>query len=222
MHPAQTLLLSLLTVLPLLGCDPVDGTADAAADEDATARDGLLLTIETRPCGHVTRTQSQWGAVCNGDNAGCDRDEQFMSAFPEGLIVGCGVLTANLVTPKSIEYALPSGGMPRALLPIEAVAFDGTYDPKVSTALFGQVVALGLNIGFDTMAGKTATALEDLVVNNPLSPCFGMSVGEVYDQANLALGDCPAQLSAAELYSCVQALNKSFTGQCSDVLSLPE
>jgi len=216
----------------LLGTgSPATATADAWSEGPDPAQgpsfgltSGPCGPAQTSPCGHTTHTQSEWGAVCNADNAGCERDKHFMSAFPEGLIVGCGVLTANLITPKAVEKALPSAGTPRALLPAEAVAYDGVGDPKVGTAFFGHVVALGLNIGFDEFSADPDTypPLEKLVIVDPTSPCFGMSVGEVNEQANLALGNCPATHSAAVLNQCAQTINKAFAGGnvCSPALGV--
>ncbi len=187
---------------------------------------GPCVPAEPSACGHVTHTQSQWGAVCSADNAGCYREKHFMTAFPEGLIVGCGVLTANLITPGAIESALPSAGTPRALLKSEAVAYDGVGDPKVATIFFGQVVSLGLNIGFDAMSSDPAVypPLEDLVVTDATSPCLGMTVGQVHEQANLALGGCPASHSPATLNGCAQLINKAFAGgeSCSPTLGVPQ
>ena len=197
-----------------------------APQEDPTFGLDSGPCIPTAPsaCGHTTHTQSQWGAVCNAGNAGCFRDKQFMTAFPEGLIVGCGVLTANLVTPKAVEYALPSAGLPRPLLKSEAVAYDGVGDPKVGTAFFGQIVALGLNIDFDALSSEPDAdpPLEELVITDATSPCFGISVGEVNEQANLALGNCPASHSASILNQCVLTINKAFANgeECSASLGV--
>jgi hypothetical protein len=202
-----------------LGPDPAQGN-------DFGLTSGPCAPAESSPCGHTTHTQSEWGAQCSADNAGCERDKHFMSAFPEGLIVGCGVLTANLVTSKAVEKALPSAGTPRPLLQSEAVAFDGVGDPKVGTSFFGHVVALGLNIGFDAASAdpNAYPPLAELIIVDPTSPCFGMSVGQVDEQANLALGNCPASHSAAVLNECAQTINKAFAGGnlCSPALGVPQ
>lgn len=212
--------------------DAVTATADAWSEGPGPAqgRDFDLATGPCAPaqpsaCGHTTHTQSQWGAVCSSNNAGCYRDQHFLSTFPEGLIVGCGILTANLVTPKAVEHALPSAGTPRALLKSEAVAYDGVGDPKVGTSFFGQVVALGLNIGLDALSAQPDAypPLEELVIADPTSPCLGMSVGQVNEQANLALGNCPAGHSAAVLHECAQTINKALASgnTCSPALGVP-
>jgi hypothetical protein len=239
MRPAQTLILATLTVLPLMlpGCDPMaDDEIDpreeqgewAPAPEPSADSSGYELvgaTAQPRPCGHFTAPQGQWGAPCSDHDVGCLRDDHFMGVFPEGLIVGCGVLTVNLVSSAAIEQALPSYGTARALYATEAGAYDGKGDPKVGTSLFGHTVALALNVGLDDITAEDDddVPLEALIIGDPWSPCEGMSVGEVLEQANLALGDCPTSLSAATLGGCAQAINNAYAnGQtCSSLFQLP-
>lgn len=216
MRAATSILLSTLTVLPLLaGCDPLLEEVEG----EVTLRDGVCESS------YETYTQSQWGSVCSGDNAGCLRNKHFMQVFPEGLIVGCGVLTANLVTSAAVEKALPTAGSPRALFPAEAVAYDGVGDPKVGTSLFGQVVALGLNVGFDeyAFAPDPKVPLESLVISDPFSPCYAMTVGEVLTEANLALGGCESSLDPATANACALAINHAFAGgvTCSPLFRAP-
>ncbi len=177
-------------------------------------------------CGFRTQTQGGWGSTCAGDNPGCYRDANFAAAFPEGLTVGCEVLVATLATSAAVEQALPTGGQPRAMLASEAGLYTGSADdPKVGTVLFGQVVALGLSLGFDA---NEPVALAELVVVDPDSPCVGLSVAEVFAQANAALGGCPADLSAAALNDCAAAINEAFVdgdtdaAMCHDVLAPPD
>ena len=212
MRTATSIFFATLTALPLLvACDP-------QLDDEVTLREGVCDGI------YETHTQSQWGAACIGGNTGCQRDAHFMQVFPEGLIVGCGVLTANLVTSVAVQKALPTAGVARALLPGEAVAFDGAGDPKVATSLFGQVVALALNVGFDEWAVASELPLEALIIADPLSPCVGMSVGEVLLAANQALGGCDSSLDPATAQECTLAINRSYAfGQtCSPLFRTPD
>lgn len=210
--------------------------APAGSDDPAGGFDlgpSQCGTDAPAPCGYRTATQSQWGAVCYGGNAGCLRDQHFMTVFPEGLIVGCGVLTANLISSAAVEKALPTAGVPRPLLPTEAVAYDGDGDPKVATSFFGHVVALSLNVGFDEdvpgFSQAADTPLKDLVIGDPASPCSGMSVGELLTEANLALGGCAAKHSPQALNDCAAAVNKAYADAvisggttCSPVFRSPE
>jgi hypothetical protein len=192
----------------ILACDagPPDPGEPAAITDRAAAA-----------CGYRTQTQSDWGGHCwNGDagSVACLRDAHFDEAFYEGLIVGCGVLTANLVTSSAVEYALPTGGKARALHPSEAGAFDGKNDPTVETAFFGHVVALALNLEFDELPdynpNHPGPRFADLVVADPDSPCVGMTVYEVFLEASAALGDCPAVLEPKQLIGCVGQINAAY------------
>lgn len=178
-------------------------------------------------CGYRTETQAAWGAACNGKKtAACFRDEHFPAVFPEGLYVGCGEFTANLLTSAAVEASLPSAGMPRALLLSEAVAYDGDADPEVTTSLFGEAVALSLNIDFEAVpefhTSSPAVPLAELVLAEP-SACAGLTVGQLLDEANTALAGCPAAFTPAVLDGCIAAVNASFTGtkgkkiRCSDL-----
>ncbi|HEY0138973.1 MAG TPA: hypothetical protein VGB85_33030 [Nannocystis sp.] len=163
-------------------------------------------------CGYRTETQTTWGAECKGDAPACFRDDHFTELFPEGLYIGCGEYTANVLTAEAVEAALATTGSPRPLLKSEAVAYDGAGDPVVGTALFGEVVALSLNVGFDTVPGFTdgepAAPLGELVLAS--GPCAGMDVAHVLDEANLVLGGCPSALTPANAAACVTAINNSF------------
>ena len=166
-------------------------------------------------CGYRTETQSSWGEECEADAPACFRDDHFLDMFPEGLHVGCGEYTANVLNPEAIELALTTSGTPRALLKTEAVVYDGDDDPSVGTSLFGDVVALGLNVGFDALPGFTpgqpSTPLAELVVAE--GPCTGLTVAHVLEEANLLLGGCPSALTLADVTTCVTAINTSFAQQ---------
>jgi hypothetical protein len=200
-----------------LACDPTP-------PPDPPTPDRIDVAVIHKPigvCGHHTETQSSWGAPCDDDDGpGCYRDAHFAEVFPEGLYVGCGELTANLLSSAAVEVALPSLGKPRALYKDEAGAYDGVDDPVVGTALFGQVVALSLNVGFSELPSfdknGAAEPFGELVIADPGSPCAGMTVQQVLDEANVALGDCDAVLTPGDAYGCVKAINKSFTGGAKD------
>jgi hypothetical protein len=79
----------------------------------------------------------------------------------------------------------------------------------------GVVVALTLNVTFDLCIedfSECPTNLVDLVVVDEQSACYGMTVGEILDEANKALGGCDTALDAKELYSCVKKINENFEG----------
>ncbi|MBA3547047.1 MAG: hypothetical protein H0T76_11235 [Nannocystis sp.] len=214
-------------------------TAWGAGHEFPGANWGMYFEHVPAPCeggacGFRTQTQGGWGTSCTGDNPGCYREARFDAAFPGGLVVGCANLAATLLNSAAVERALPTGGAPRALLPAEASSYDGSEaDPAVGTVLFGQVVALTLNVGFDALDDfkqfDVKVPLAELVIVDPASPCVGMSVAAVLAEANLALGGCAAQLPASALGDCAAMINESFVdgeaagdALCSDRLALPE
>ena len=204
-----------IAVAALLACDP--GPTSPTVLRDARSEPSL--------CGLHTETQARWGAACGDPGPGCLRDELYPDLFPEGLYVGCGELTSTLLTSHAVELALPSSGKPRALYPSEAAAFDGEGDPVVGTALFGQAVALTLNIAFSTVpafAPDGQLPLGELVVADPASPCAGMTVDQVLAEANSNLGLCDTVFTPTQIYSCTLAINKAFAGDthaCSDLLA---
>lgn len=200
-----------------------DGTNCGDDGDDGGADGGE----QPASCGYRTHTQEGWGSSCIGQSPGCYRDAHFEESFPEGLYVGCGVLTANLTNSLAVQLALPASGKPRALLPTEAVGFDGVGDLLVTTELFGQVAALSLSVAFDQLPDyddlDQPISLANLLIADPGSLCAGMFVYEVLEQANYALGGCPSQLSAAAANDCVAAINASYVGgdSCSDYFAAP-
>lgn len=200
--------LAALSVFIQVGCD-----APGAADPGPITQRG----DPGGTCGYRTQTQFDWGAPCadgDPDSAACLRDAHFDEPFHEGLIVGCGVLTANLVNSHAVELSLPASGKVRALHPSEAGAYDGQNDPPVGTAFFGHVVALALNLEYDKVAAYNpdhpGAPLGELVYTDPNSPCVGMTVQDVFYEASAALGGCPAVLTPTQLSSCVQQINAVF------------
>lgn len=219
---AHLYMLSLVMMSTGLACDAAPDAADPRKASPAPQGDEV--------CGYRTETQTSWGAACKGNKPGCFRDEHFSAAFPEGLYAGCGEYTANLLTSDAVAAALPSDGTPRALLASEAVAYDGVDDPEVTTSLFGEVVALSLNLEFAALPAFHTTShevpLADLVLAE--GACAGLSVAQILDEANLALAGCPAAFTPAQIDGCVAAINASFTGTkgkktvCSELYEAPE
>ncbi len=89
-----------------------------------------------------------------------------------------------------------------------------TYCPEPGH-FAGVVVALTLNATFDLCIedfSACETKLVDLVVIDEESPCFGMTVGAVLDEANRALGGCDTAIDAKDLYHCVKKINQNYEG----------
>ena len=166
-----------------------------------------------------TQTQGGWGTECKGGNPGCYRDDNFDDAFGAELVVGdAGKFTAEFTDSEAVEDLLPTGG--------PAAAFDQDYVDPVSTSagvFAGQVTALSLNVGFDmcSLAGdcetfapdeddRAPTTLADLIVVDNTSACFEMTVGEILDEANLAISDQASDPSLSDLNDCVSDINENF------------
>lgn len=207
----------LILVAALAACDP-GPTSPTNWRDDNIALEQL--------CGQHTETQAHWGSDCGQPGPACLRDKFFLELFPEGLYAGCGERTINLLSSHAVAANLPSVGKPRALYASEVGAFDGKNDPLVGTALFGQTVALALNIEFSSVpefagAGDQPLPLGDLIVADPDSPCAGMTTQQVLDEANMALGACDSAFAPETIHACVVAINKAFAddARCSDLLA---
>ncbi|MCO5170139.1 MAG: hypothetical protein M9894_27715 [Planctomycetes bacterium] len=156
-----------------------------------------------------TQTQGGWGTSASGNNPGAYRDANFPAAFPNGLTVGHPAgNTATFSSAAAIEAFLPAGG---AAAPLAR----SHVDPLTTEAgvLAGQVVALTLSLGFDRVDpdfSRDPAALASLVVADPTSPCVGMTVQQVLDEANLVLAGLPARLTPSEATDAVAAVNENF------------
>ncbi|HEC21406.1 MAG TPA: hypothetical protein ENI95_00655 [Chloroflexi bacterium] len=163
-----------------------------------------------------TQTQGGWGSEAQGENPGAYRDEHFSACFPDGLIIGHsddeGGFTALFTTAAAIEAFLPAGG--------EAGPFAASYvdpDPEAGEGseagvLAGQALALTLNIGFDQCDpdfGASDLDLAALIVADEASACFGWTVQQVLDEANLVLGG-GGTLTPSEIGDCVAGINENF------------
>jgi hypothetical protein len=156
-----------------------------------------------------TWTQFGWGGVASGMNGGTYRDQNFGTCFPAGLDLGVAPdRTLRLTASWAIEEFLPQTAPPAAL--------TGPHEDPGTTeagALAGELVALALNIGFDACDpgfGASATPLADLVVDDASSPCYGMTVQQVHDEANTVLGGLVGSLDASQAAECAARINENF------------
>lgn len=167
------------------------------------------------PDGGEFRTQSQggWGTYCHGDNPGCYRDDWFDVNFPNGVTVGCtNGFTVHFTSSAAVRDFIPHGGKP-------AVLTQNHVDPteKIdSGVLASQVLALALSLGFDAGDpdfGGGPDMLADQVICNTGTACDGMTVQQLFDEANIVLGGCTgtAGISPGELNTCLTMVNENFT-----------
>ena len=176
--------------------------------------------IGIEPGDFRTQTQGGWGTGCSGDNPGCYRNANFGTCFDNELIVGCDY-TALFTSSQAIENFLPAGGTP--------LSFNQDHEDPMSTeagVLAGQVVALTLSVGFDLCDadfGASDINLKDLIVDEPVSPFYNMTVEEVLEEANNFLGDCESTFTASDINDCVSKINENFVDGTvvGDFLRLP-
>ena len=181
---------------------------DACSSFEISYSDSITLN-ETNggsdDCGQFrTQTQGGWGSVANGGNPGSYRDQYFHLAFPNGLTIGCD-RTLELTSSLAVQNFLPSGGTPLPL-PVSMVNPVG-----YGNTLAGQIVALGLSIGFDNYDedfSEATGSLVDLIVANGMFA--GWTVGEIYEEANEFIGLCGSSYSANDLNHVVSSINENF------------
>ncbi len=156
-------------------------------------------------CGQYrTQTQGGWGSVAHGGNPGTYRDNHFDLAFPNGLSIGCD-RTLDLTSSLAVQNFLPSGGTPLPL-PVSMINPVG-----YGNTLAGQIVALGLSIGFDNYDedfSEATGSLANLIVADGMFA--GWTVGEIYEEANRFIGVCGSNYSANDLNHVVSSINENF------------
>ncbi|MFY0673789.1 MAG: T9SS type A sorting domain-containing protein [Bacteroidia bacterium] len=178
------------------------GANDGSISISAT---GLSLTCD----GFRTQTQGGWGTSCNGNNPGCYRDANFVTAFPSGLTIGCtGGNSATFTTSSAIQSFLPAGGSPGAL---SSNAINATSTS--AGVLAGQLVALSLSVGFDAADpsfGSSPASLSNLKIIANGSPFDGMTVGEFLVIANEVIGGCNTSYSFSDVNDIASMINENF------------
>jgi hypothetical protein len=158
--------------------------------------------------GFRTQTQGGWGAVPNGNNPGSYLHANFADAFPSGLTIGCNN-ELKLTSAQAVTDFLPSGSTPRAL-PAGVLVDPGNGYKNV---LAGQVAALALSIRFDSYDasfGASGTLLSQQVINS--GQFAGMTVQQVFDEANRKLGGCASAYSFADLNNVISSINENYVG----------
>jgi hypothetical protein len=158
--------------------------------------------------GFRTYTQGGWGSTPQGNNPGTFLRNNFATAFPNGLTIGCNN-TLKLTTATAVRNFLPNGTTPFALSSGNLINPTKT---NYSNVFAGQMVALALNLGFDnTFANFASSAanLKDLEISS--GPFAGMGVQELFDAANAKIGGCSSiNRSFSEFNSAIDKINNSY------------
>jgi len=145
-----------------------------------------------------TYTQGGWGAGPAGNNPGTILRDSTVFTFP--VSVGTGY-SMTFTTADAITAYLPAGGKPKALIT------NYVDQTTTSSGVFGgQVLALQLNVTLDP------AGFGGLVIINTGTFFDGMTVGDVLEAANLALGGgaLPSGYTMSNLNDLVSFLNQGF------------
>jgi hypothetical protein len=164
-----------------------------------------------------TQTQDQWGGAASPGNAPAYLSAHFASVFPGGITIGVGPSSATFGNADDVLAFLPQFG---PSLPISVTPFGN--------GLAGETLALALTLGFDGADpgfSSGSVPLSELRIADPADPCFGRSVREVLDLANMALAGMqgPFGINADLLQVTVQRINTNFDDGLVDLnfLGLP-
>lgn len=199
-------------------------------------------------CGYRSQDRDDWGQTCDpavdADSFGCYRKDNWIAATDYWFEVGCdsngnGKNTYRIDNQKVVQLHLgdrPAAGIgnddPRAVNHSESVQYwlsGYNSEPEIYTKLFGDVVALHLNMQYDAKVESFKTAatdheLAELVVADPESPCLGRTVAEVAAEADNVLGGCGSDYTPEEISLCVNAINDAFrdpANNCTSYLTNP-
>lgn len=158
-----------------------------------------------------TFTQGGWGATPAGGNPGVYLHSNFDAAFPRGITLGC-TNTISFTSAQAITDWLPSGST-SATIPSGSIVNPTSY----SNILVAQLLAATLNSGFDAYDATFATGenhLGSMYYNN--SPFTGMTVNQILDEANNAIGGCSSLFSLTDLNSALTNINENYDNGTAD------
>ncbi|MBI1287085.1 MAG: hypothetical protein GC178_05845, partial [Flavobacteriales bacterium] len=161
--------------------------------------------VPTVCIGFRTQTQGGWGAVPHGGNPGTYLHDNFSTAFPSGIEIGCNN-KFRFTSAQAITDFLPCGGTATSLP--SGIATDPACPGNV---LAGQVLAATISVGFDNAIPSYSTStvpLENLIVR--YGTFQGWTVGDLLAEANRKLGGCSSSYSYSQLNDAVTAVNENY------------
>ncbi|HZE96456.1 MAG TPA: hypothetical protein VE981_05490 [Planctomycetota bacterium] len=183
-----------------------------------TVRDAAPSTLAGQ---YRTHSQEAWGAS-QANDATAYLNAHFSGAFPSRVTLGAPErFTCRFTMPQSILTFLPQTGTP-------AVLFRNSADPTdLANSFAGSTLALALNVGFDDADASFSAGtlpLGDLVVADPASLFYGVTVREVLSMVNQILGDHgdAIGISPADAHEAAVRINANFeNGGDQGYLGLP-
>ncbi len=164
-----------------------------------SAGTGKPNTTEKNNLDIVTYSQGKWGGQINDELT-----MVFNRYFPDGIKLGAEN-SMVLSSPQAVELFLPSGMSPKPF------PFGQITDPGLNykNALAGELVALSLNLALDHYRKDGASTLLHLVITE--GETKGMTVEEVFIQANRKLGGSYSVYSFNILTEALYAINRNFS-----------
>lgn len=130
--------------------------------------------------------QGRWGSTAAAAGPGVYLASHFASAYPNGLLIGSCGRTIRLTTSAAVSAFLPSSGNSRQLSPITLV---NPSRNSYSNSMAGELVALNLNITFDSLDAAFAPSgvfLKNAIITH--GPFTNWTVQRLYDEANRVIG----------------------------------
>jgi Secretion system C-terminal sorting domain/SprB repeat len=160
--------------------------------------------------GFKTFTQGGWGSTPTGNNPGTFLNNNFAANFPAPtyLTIGC-TNKLQLTSASAVRAFLPNGTTPYVL---PAGTLVNKTKTNYSNVFAGQLVALALNLRFDTNIasfGSSTTNLKDLVIAS--GPFIGKTVQFLFDEANKKIGGCAAFNATLSQYTtAIDNVNRNY------------
>ena len=159
-------------------------------------------------CNEQLRTQTMggWGSTPNGNNPGMYLQNNFATAFPNGITIGCEN-TLTLTSAQAVQDFLPSGSTP-TLLPNGAMVDPGG---SYTNVLAGQLMAATISLGFDNAIpsfGESDFALGELSIQT--GEFQGWTVAQIVEEGNALIGGCASDFTASQLNNVLSGINESY------------
>jgi hypothetical protein len=171
---------------------------------------------------YLTYSQASWGAAPGANAATTYLAANYSATFPTGASIGdVGMNAAQFTTATAVGNFLPQSGTPAALLR------RYVNPPDLANPFAGETLALTLNIGFDAHDPAFSTGevpLSSMVVADPASPFYGLTVADVLVNANMLLsGRTDSMFTMADTFDAVSRINANFENGTADLgfLALP-
>jgi hypothetical protein len=159
-----------------------------------------------------THSQESWGGATPDNFATLYLSSNYTNDFALGVTIGSATgMNARFTTPQAVMNFLPQTGSPGPLVSRSVNPLD------LANPFAGAALALSLNVGFDAADGTFSAsdlALSALVIADPSSPLYGLTVGDVLRMANnhLAGRAGPEDLNLWDVYDAAERINNNFEG----------